>query len=1083
MKNARSRATHSDKLGDKAVELEGSLAAANRKAAALDRREEKLAKLRAENSGDDHAARLESIASERRKLKERRDKLQKEELHQRDKHGVTPLEENPRKQDGAEDKQARRQALVARLRKEEPERRAAIESIRAGHASTLSEALDHAAPSSQGAGPAEPLDLPEVGGRWPQSMSADPNAFRERQDVNTKKPKSSGSTKEVRFGDLHLDADMLRPSPPSGSPKKSRSKANNYGSPTRHVHPGSPLHGRPPRHPDSSAEDGEEHRRKKGDAGGRMEQLEQEREVMRLRYEVEKQTQLMELERIRLEMHRMKSQAAQEEHAQKSQADGPSPMTPRSPTSSGKDTAAASQRDKAEDTLAVSSAARSIAGSQDDGELQVEVRKVGPIDTRGALRVEVGLFVESVPSNISDSTTHVEHSATDALGIKTFAFRQRLTLRNAVINPNSILVLQIFRQRVAPKFAFKPRGQPRMDSVVEADKRELVGEEEMICWTHMKLLVDGEIPSGKQRAEVYYPPVMVSASRKFPFARTMVEVEVAIGGNMQAPPTPRAPPASDPQHQLAQRQVQEDIPGVPAAAWRRVRRGVRPEGVFQDAAGFIVCVDCARFLPQNATVSKIVLTVTTSSNRQLDVVEAYPQPDSSSSFPIFGMSKNFDTLEWHDASVTLMFQVNTIERSSGKHRVIGYTALEAFIDPATGKPPGNPKLAVYSLNEGAFQLPLHNQPLKAGFTVASVAELPRVLGASLLVRVLPVPRSKKQMYSRPYHLQLPDYADGIYDSTRCIPTDAERRLYSRLLERPHVSVRAELALLARREQRPPPDTDAQCLDALHHRLKAEFLSNEAMLNFRHAHNYQSDLGFHIALDGFSNTNGAAFAALHSIAPPAPFYTDDTFRISDGMHSTRKFDLESPVSLLGWTDGFTAHHDVMYNSKLVALIDLRSVDVKTGIVQQYGWSLLPIFEEDSEFIASGHYQLPIFRPPVSAKLLDSLATSSEAVSLRELLATAMSNSEMKLLNSKQSVFVRLLDDQRLGELPEPASKVREALELPFYLNRKAQAAFVQQRDRMPGDGKVYKDCIPSGMTAESWIDTINTAIGKTINGDG
>ena len=44
----------------------------------------------------------------------------------------------------------------------------------------------------------------------------------------------------------------------------------------------------------------------------------------------------------------------------------------------------------------------------------------------------------------------------------------------------------------------------------------------------------------------------------------------------------------------------EDVPGVPTAAWARVKRGVPASDPFKPGVGFMLMVDGARFLPGTA---------------------------------------------------------------------------------------------------------------------------------------------------------------------------------------------------------------------------------------------------------------------------------------------------------------------------------------------------------------------------------------------------------------------------------------------------------------------------------------------------
>ena len=63
-------------------------------------------------------------------------------------------------------------------------------------------------------------------------------------------------------------------------------------------------------------------------------------------------------------------------------------------------------------------------------------------------------------------------------------------------------------------------------------------------------------------------------------------------GGAAVPAVPGAKPVPPPKPKAA-----EDIPGVPTAAWAKVKRGVPASDPFKPGEGFMLMVDGARFLP------------------------------------------------------------------------------------------------------------------------------------------------------------------------------------------------------------------------------------------------------------------------------------------------------------------------------------------------------------------------------------------------------------------------------------------------------------------------------------------------------
>jgi hypothetical protein len=154
-----------------------------------------------------------------------------------------------------------------------------------------------------------------------------------------------------------------------------------------------------------------------------------------------------------------------------------------------------------------------------------------------------------------------------------------------------------------------------------------------------------------------------------------------------------------------------------------------------------------------------------------------------------------------DPTLTALFTVETIEARTKKLKVIGYAAINIFVDLNTGKQPETTETTNYVLNEGSFQIPIRMAPLPElkTFHANSLDQVPAVLGASLLVRIgsIPVDNTGKPLrrinypqmewenlglYSPP-----PSYSSGAYDSTRCVKFS--RHLFKEMMKRKKITAR------------------------------------------------------------------------------------------------------------------------------------------------------------------------------------------------------------------------------------------------------------------------------------------------------
>ncbi|XP_043377543.1 coiled-coil domain-containing protein 17 isoform X3 [Chelonia mydas] len=210
--------------------------------------------------------------------------------------------------------------------------------------------------------------------------------------------------------------------------------------------------------------------------------------------------------------------------------------------------------------------------------------------------------------------------------------------------------------------------------------------------------------------------------------------------------------------------------------------------------GFDLYIDGARFLPDAVTITRVTGRIFDSSYNQIG-------PDISTgldlSSHIFEPLYNY-SVQIRDPAVppsaALLLKLYSLDRFSFKLVLIGWAALNLFVESGTQRAPGADSQGIQvSLNEGAHQLrvyhsgPATDQPFSVGALTSAGRYVPC---ASLLVRLLRAPAdSSHQTLRRSLIPQAdwvrfglfqprPDYSDGVYDSGSVVPTTGERCLYS-----------------------------------------------------------------------------------------------------------------------------------------------------------------------------------------------------------------------------------------------------------------------------------------------------------------
>lgn len=101
---------------------------------------------------------------------------------------------------------------------------------------------------------------------------------------------------------------------------------------------------------------------------------------------------------------------------------------------------------------------------------------------------------------------------------------------------------------------------------------------------------------------------------------------------------------------------------------------------FEKGFGVDFYIDGARFLPDNVTVVKVILTLV---NQEYDIIKApeaaIPELDSPAFSPLFSFRTEI-RMDRFDPTALALISIETIDKSSNETRIVGYSAINLFIN-------------------------------------------------------------------------------------------------------------------------------------------------------------------------------------------------------------------------------------------------------------------------------------------------------------------------------------------------------------------------------------------------------------------
>nr|DBA17750.1 TPA: hypothetical protein GDO54_016076 [Pyxicephalus adspersus] len=205
--------------------------------------------------------------------------------------------------------------------------------------------------------------------------------------------------------------------------------------------------------------------------------------------------------------------------------------------------------------------------------------------------------------------------------------------------------------------------------------------------------------------------------------------------------------------------------------------------------GITVYIDGARFLPDAATVTRVTGRIFDKNYDQFGPdISTRIDLNSDIFHPRYSYSVQIHSPNMPPTS-TLLLKVYTLDRFSRELALIGWAALNLFVESGTKRAPSSDSGGIQiSLNEGGHQIRLYHRspPTERPLSAESLASSGQIVPcATLLVRI----RKGKTQHQEEDPTELPEYSQGVYYSETAQPTLGEILLYKAMNSRSVVQVR------------------------------------------------------------------------------------------------------------------------------------------------------------------------------------------------------------------------------------------------------------------------------------------------------
>ncbi|XP_078535948.1 uncharacterized protein LOC144822378 isoform X1 [Lissotriton helveticus] len=448
---------------------------------------------------------------------------------------------------------------------------------------------------------------------------------------------------------------------------------------------------------------------------------------------------------------------------------------------------------------------------------------------------------------------------------------------------------------------------------------------------------------------------------------------------------------------------------------------------------FDLYIDAIRYIPDSATIIKVISKVMNSGQSDCPFLKAFPVLSSLSRSPDFEYRTVINANERKPMSVNafLIFQVSTVDLETGSLTILGNCRLGIFSD--SGR-----------LNVGGFQLRLKvgmppNGP--SSLTPSSLDAYPSVPGCSILVRLLPHTQDS---------VPAPSYGTGFYFSDEAKLTRSELQIISTFKKEenfPRLGVDMAKSLMDHEQRRVTGDeVETWYQDRFDIQKIPVNQRQMTYINLSQVIRYHQEIGMRARI---TQVYGLQIEGL---------YINAFARILKGHQSmdlpelpqrwggeekflTRHHDFASLQRCPRWTDPSVVLHPYL-DEHSVLLVQLFGMEAlykpdpsgqRPGVVvpsdgqnlqlyvkQQLGWAAVPLFE--GQYVKSGIYSAPLFQGSPSPEFLQAVTSRP----LTEVIAEGIKKKKLQFFNTFASLKVELWDAHYLDDECYPLPEVHDLL---------------------------------------------------------
>lgn len=544
--------------------------------------------------------------------------------------------------------------------------------------------------------------------------------------------------------------------------------------------------------------------------------------------------------------------------------------------------------------------------------------------------------------------------------------------------------------------------------------------------------------------------------------------------------------------------------------------------------GIDIYIDSAQFLPDNCTVTRLVLKVFAMDKEPLFnppggiVGEVVSPPLTFAKSPVY-RSKTELRQSIFNTTATALIRIDTLDCSSLLPVSVGYACFKLFCSRDRVQPKAANATDCF-LNTGAFQLPIYagrpggleSYDEKMLQTCNGGKGLSRIPCASLLVRVVTAPRSpdglavlSRDDYPREEWGKLgldippPIYASGAYHGVLCQPTDEEKVCFTAKAEVPVLVEASVSQAMTGRLGSLPQGITAKPVGAHESELLswlASFFPTDMKrtIDLSFTVPYSLDRGLQVSVDMlhgmpeqqtglFTQAPSLVYKVIYSIVPPGLFYKDPP--LSEGVRFTKTENWDRPAKAPLYLDGFNDFSPSQLDESVYLVLDVRTVRieppknnrdldiiVESAVLEKCYWTMLPLSKERTpgqgfRYVASGTFQVPLVKGPVPE---DIFATESPLQEFLSRLGSKTKSTTALKLSDGASVIVRVVNPL-LRTLFEDTDPRTDFVNRPQESPNNLQTAYFTRILSTAAAGSTGK----AGAAPEKFaFDAVKSTIGRT-----